>query len=407
MWSRRLPILLLWCVASSAQSVFVPIEGQRAAAAENLFERASTVSAMGCTFTPSAPILTFSLQYEAPYTMDFSVEQANWPPHQLDIFLRLQRNKPDEKTEYMGSRYIPPPQLVTKEAATLTGRFPLSPGDWRVAALAVDEDGKVCRNSWTVQAKDLAPVPLNSQPKLRRITVFVVSDPIYPVFGRLPSSAFEALSGSLSALVRSLPSEAVRVVVCNLALEKEFFRSERFHSANLPQAVKAIGGTETGTVNVANLRNPQLRLAFLADLINRELRESDPSNLVVFLGAAQEPSRVPRQMIATDGAHPLFIYIQYQGPRYAGGSRGSAGAIQAGRQGCGASETGGPCMGGPAAPAFNPRLRLAPGTVRDAISDAVSILKGQTFAVSTPGEFATSLARIVGAAGRGSKAIRP
>src|SRR5277367_3856868 len=84
--ARGLGILLLCSVSSSAQTVFVPIEGARAAAAENVFERASTVPALKCSLRPSTPVLTFGLQYEAGYTMDFSIEQASWPPHELDIY---------------------------------------------------------------------------------------------------------------------------------------------------------------------------------------------------------------------------------------------------------------------------------------------------------------------------------
>jgi hypothetical protein len=163
---------------------------------------------MKCGFKPSAPALTFSLEYEATYAMDFSVEQSNWPPHELDLFLRLQLDQANAKPMYMGSRYLLPRQLEPKETVTLTAQFPLSPGDWRVEALAVDEAGKVCHDSWRVQAKDLAPIPTNHQQKLRRITVFVASDPIYQKLGSLPSSSIEVLAGIVvcaSALGKSRP----------------------------------------------------------------------------------------------------------------------------------------------------------------------------------------------------------
>jgi hypothetical protein len=127
MLARVLPILFLCSFPSPAQNVFVPLEGQRGAAAENLFDRASTVPAMKCAFRPSAPILTFSLQYEATtYTLDFPIEQASWQSHKLDTFLRLQLDRADGRPMYMGSRYIPPPRLETRETPTLTARFPLS-----------------------------------------------------------------------------------------------------------------------------------------------------------------------------------------------------------------------------------------------------------------------------------------
>lgn len=396
-----LGILLLCSVSSSAQTVFVPIEGARAAAAENVFERASTVSALKCSLRPSTPVLTFALQYEAGYTMDFSIEQARWPPHELDIFLRLQLNQPNEKPMYMGSRYIPPPQLEPKKTATLTARFLLSAGDWRIDAIAVDEDGKACQASWRALTKDPSPVPPNPQRRLHRITVVIVSDPIYSKSGLLPSSYSEMLTGSLSALLRSLPSELARVVVCSVDSQKEAFHSDKFQSADSALAAKAIEATTAGTVDVTILRNPHLRLDYIARLINRELRESDPSDLVIFLGAAQQPLRMPRQMIAVGDKHPVFAYIQYSAPRYSSSSNAPRS-----RQLCNAGDTGGSCIVVPV-DVFNPRLRLAPPAIRDAMSDAVSILGGHTFAVGTPTELAKSLARIVDAAGLGSKVARP
>ena len=246
------------------------------------------------------------------------------------------------------------------------------------------------------------PVSANPSPKLHRVTVFVVSDPIYRKLTPLPSSDTEVLMGALSALLRSLPSESACVIVCSLGLEKESFRSNGFRSADFAQAAEAVEATEAGTIGVANLRSPQLRLDFLAGLINRELRADDSSDIVVFLGAAQEPLRVPRQMIAASGAHPRFIYIQYSASRYAGASN----SIRGSRQICNNSDTGGTSWWSRDG-VFDPRLRLAPAAIRDAISDAVSILKGQTFAVSTPASLLRSLSRIVEAAGRDSKVIRP
>jgi hypothetical protein len=211
----------------------------------------------------------------------------------------------------------------------------------------------------------------------------------------------ETLAGSLSALLRSLPAESARVAVFNLDLEKESFRSERFQPAELDQAARAIEATEGGMVDYANLQRPQSAVEFLAGLINRELRETDPSDVVVFVGAAGQRFRVPRQMIAAGASRPLFFYIQYSTPRYAGGS---VPAVPT-RQICNDGATGGSCLAAPIN-AFNPRLRLAPATVRDTISIAVAMLGGQTIAVSTPIEFAKALARIADGAGR-SKVSKP
>jgi hypothetical protein len=170
--ARGLSILLLSGVAASAQISLVPIEDQRAAAAENLFERAAAEPAMKCAFRPSAPILNFSLRYEAGYSMELP---ARGPSHwTIDTLLRLQLEKAEEKPMYLASRYALPPGL--KEQAILTARFPLSPGTWRIDALAIDDEGKACGASWRAEIRDPAPVAANLQQKLRRVSSSSIRD---------------------------------------------------------------------------------------------------------------------------------------------------------------------------------------------------------------------------------------
>jgi hypothetical protein len=146
-------------------------------------------------------------------------------------------------------------------------------------------------------------------------------------------------------------------------------------------------------VNYANLRQPHSAFDFLAALIHRELEETEPSDMVVFLGAAGRPIRVPRQMFAADGPHPLFLHIQYSVPRYAGGATRNLPTRAICNDG---NVTGGTCM----VDRFNPKLRLTPVAVRDAISEAIAILGGHTIPVSTPLEFAQALTQIADAAAR-------
>ena len=289
--TRGLSILLLSGVAAFAQISLVPIEGQRAAAAENLFERAAAEPAMKCAFKPSAPILNFSLWFEAGYSLELP---ARGPNHWIiDTLVRLELENTQEIPMYMASRSVLPPAL--KEQEVIGASFPLSPGSWRIEALAVDDDGRVCHANWRAEIRDSAPVSANPQRKLRRITFLVDSGPIYLASGQFSPLNVETLTGSLSALLRSLPAESARVVVFNLDREKESFRSERFQPAELDQATRAITGAEGGTVDYAKLRRPLSASEFLAGLINRELRETDPSDVLVFMGAAGQRFRVQRQ----------------------------------------------------------------------------------------------------------------
>jgi hypothetical protein len=112
--------------------------------------------------------------------------------------------------------------------------------------------------------------------------------------------------GKADALLRLIPAESARLVIFNLTQQKELF-------------VKTIGATQSGTIDYGSLQ-PQMTAEFVAGLVNRELREPDPADAVVFLGAAgQDRYRIPRGMIVAGASHPLFFYLQLGLPRTSGG----------------------------------------------------------------------------------------
>ena len=233
---------------------------------------------MKCAFKPSAPILNFSLRYEAGYSLELP---APGPNHWIiDTLLRLQIENTQEIPMYMASRSVLPPALSGAGGCHGT-RFPLSPGTWRIGRTRhrrrrQDMSCQLARRD----KRFCAGFRQSSTEKLRRINVLPpIPGPIYPASGQFSPLNVETLTGSLSALLRSLPAESARVVVFNLDREKESFRSERFQPAELDQAARAIKGAEGGTVDYANLWRPQSASEFLAGLIrpwelsgNRSLR---------------------------------------------------------------------------------------------------------------------------------------
>ncbi len=400
--ARGLWVLLLSVAAASAQISqvsMVPLEGPRAGAAEAVFQRAATAPVMKCGFKPIAPALNFNLRYEAGYSLTFPIDPVHGPSHGLSLLLRLQPEAANGKPMYLASRYDLPGGGDAGEEATLRARFGLSAGAWRVEALAIDDAGKACRADWRADVKaDPTPVATKPQQRLRRLTVFVDSQPIRITPGLFPPSDLAMLTGSLAALLRFIPAQSARLVIFNMSQQKESFRSDSFQPAALPEVGKTIEGTQSGTIDYGSLR-PQMTAEFVAGLVNRELREPDPADAVVFLGAAgQERYKIPRGMIVTGASHPLFFYLQLGLPRTSGGPHTLGYTPPAGSTigtpACHGPETGGPCMGGPPPPPPGPSLRLSSAPIGDAISDSVAILGGQTIAVSTPMELAKALGRI-------------
>ncbi len=117
------------------------------------------------------------------------------------------------------------------------------PGAWRVEALAIDDAGKACRADWRAEVKaDPTPVATKPQQRLRRLTVFVDSQPIRITPGLFPPSDLAMLTGSLAALLRFIPAQSARLVIFNMSQQKESFRSDSFQPAALPEVGKTIEG---------------------------------------------------------------------------------------------------------------------------------------------------------------------
>ncbi|MDR3699246.1 MAG: hypothetical protein P4L56_06390, partial [Candidatus Sulfopaludibacter sp.] len=394
---------LLSVVAASAQISMDPIEGPRAVAAETVFQRAATALVMKCGFRPIAPALNFSLQHDAGYSLTFPMDPIYGPSHGLSLLLRLQPEAANGKPLYLASRYDLPGSGDSGAEATLRARFGLSAGRWRVETLAIDDDGKACGADWRAEVKaDPTPVATKPQQRLHRLTIFVDSQPIHITPGLFPPSDLAMLTGSLAALLRFIPAESARLVIFNMSQQKESFRSDSFQPAALPEVGKTIEGTQSGTIDYGSLQ-PQMTAEFVAGLVNRELREPDPADAVVFLGAAgQDRYRIPRGMIVTGASHPLFFYLQLGLPRRSDGPHtlgytpplGSTFPMPGSRRNCGAPESGGPCMGGPPPPPPGPSLRLSSAPIGDTISDSVAVLGGQTIAVSTPVELVKALEKV-------------
>jgi len=114
-------------------------------------------------------------------------------------------------------------------------------------------------------------------------------------------------------------------------------------------------------------------------LIDREMRDRDRADLVVFMGPVVQ-DRVPpgNYAITADGLHPVFGYLQLRPAR----------SVNVGPACPPISlETGGP----PCPPRMAAQIRLPTFVVQDAISEAVGKLGGVTFVVSDPSELAKPL----------------
>ena len=281
------------------------------------------------------PTLDYSFRFQAGYMVRVPMNQFTGKGHALGVVLRM---APESGAPvYFGNRTRLPEVPKTAAQLELGGGFLLGEGRYRVAWRLTDETGRVCRSAWRVEARrshadrkvrmSLAPgtvTPLYARapgdhhdeaPPLR-LTVLLDAAPMSPRRTRLSARDNMMLLGTLSALLDRLPTRSVRLVAFNLDQQRELYRQAGFTPDRLPDVAQTIESLQLGMVDYHVLQNRRGHVALLADLVNRELAEPEPSDVILFLGPlARFGERFPEQLLERPGGGaPRFFYLQYRPP---------------------------------------------------------------------------------------------
>jgi hypothetical protein len=288
-----------------------------------------------CDVRPLRPTLDFSFRFQAGYMVRVPMNQFAGKGHVWGVVVRV--TPEDGAPVYFGHRTRLPEVPKTTAQLELGGGFVLGEGHYRVAWKLSDETGRVCRSEWKVEARRshadrkvrmaLAPgtvMPLyvrtpgdhhDDAPPLR-LTVLLDAAPISPRRTRLSARDNIMLLGTLSALLDRLPTRSVRLVAFNLDQQKELYRQDGFTPDRLPEVAQTIESLQLGMVDYHVLQNRRGHVELLADLVNRELAEPEPSDVILFLGPlARFGERFPEQLLErTGGSAPHFFYLQYRPP---------------------------------------------------------------------------------------------
>src|SRR5262249_25168667 len=117
-----------------------------------------------------------------------------------------------------------------------------------------------------------------------RLTVMLHAAPLSLRRTTLRASDSLLLVGLLSSLLERLPTRSVRLVVFNLDQQRELFRQDDFSPKALEQVAQAINDLQLGVVDYRVLQNRRGPVEVVTDLVNREMRAKEPSDVVLFLG---------------------------------------------------------------------------------------------------------------------------
>ncbi len=330
-----------------------------------------------CQVTPFPPALNFNFRFQAGYVFRVPMAQYFGPKHMWVVLLRITPES-GAAPVYLGGKYRLPDVPHTTMTLQVGGGYFLGEGRYHVAWKLYDDLGRTCRKTWTIDAHlshgdrkvkvsmppgtaaDLAlhgirpaPQPRDDAPPIR-LTVLMHAAPANPMRTRLGARDRILLLGALSSLLERVPLRSVRLVVFNLDQQKEIFRQDSFEPGALDQVAEALDALELNRVDYSVLKDPSGDANLLTNLIHGELTARAPPDVVLFLGPE---ARTPTKLVSPELAQPRespprFLYLQYR--------------------------------------PWNRDVASVP----DIIAGAVGKLKGKTFIIRTPADFAKAIAQV-------------
>jgi hypothetical protein len=379
---RSLAIALLLASACAAQAI---VDSAKFGSIFKNLERQAGEKPLLCEVTPIKPALNFGFRFQAGYVVRVPMSQYSGPGHGWAMVTRITPEGGGQQPVYLASRVRLPPIPKTKIELEVGGGYLLGEGRYDVNWVMLDDTGRVCSNSWRVDAKlgrherqVKVAMPRNTvgEFSLRgpsdrkrgaddaapfRLTVLLHAAPLFPFRTRLRAGDRVMLLGLLSSLLERVPARSVRLVIFNLDQQQTLLRQDAFAPDALDQVAQALNGLELGRVDYHVLQNPLGHVDFLAGLMNLELSAEAPSDVVVFLGPETRYSdKIPQATLEEPhGAAPQFFFLQFK-PYF---------------------------RGGPSLP--------------DSITLATARVKGKTIVIRTPADFAKAIEQIERRGGAG------
>jgi hypothetical protein len=337
------------------------------------FEAQPSDRALRCQVTPMHPGLDFSFRFQTGYSVAVPMQQYFGPAHGWAIVTRVTpENGPPV---YLGARVRLPDVPVTTVVTDTFGGFLVGPGKYKVEWALYDDEGRVCRKQWKIEAKlkfgerhvkpSIPPhivadfggngLPQTPAPPLDappfRLTVLLHAAPISPRRMHLRANDRILLVSTLSALLDRAQATSVRLAVFNFDKQRVIYSNEDFKLKSMGEVNQALNRLELDTVDVQTLQRPLGYIDLLASLIGNETAAAKPSDAVVFLGpAARYIDKLPLSSLDTPPEGMRFYYFQYR--PFAAGAR---------------------------------------PTMPDSIAVALSSLKGRVIQIYSPGQFADAI----------------
>jgi hypothetical protein len=326
------PALLALIIVSTAAGQYVIDQGRAA----KFWAAHADDRPLRCEVIPVPARLSYSFRFQTGYVVRLPFKNYTGPGHHWNIMMRVTPVGGSDPF-YLGSftrlRNVP----KTNAQAEFGGGFQIGEGRYSVDWMLADDQNRICRKSWKVEAKlngrerglklgmaanTVGPLTFRrwSQQSdadahpIDRLTVLLHAAPLYPRSNRFRAQDRLLLVSSLASLLEALPARSVRVVVFNLDQQKELFRQDDLTPDLFDQVAQSTSNLQLQVVDYRVLQNRRGHISLLSDLINQELGAAQPSDKVIFLGPTSRfydkvPDASLEQHLAST---PQFFYFEYK-----------------------------------------------------------------------------------------------
>ena len=366
---------------------------------------------LSCEVAPTKPQFNFGLRLQAGYVYRVPLNQYRGAGHHWIVLTRVVPQEGNQQPVYLSDVVRLPPVPNTDLEAEVGGSYWLGEGRYRVRSLLFDDSYRACRKEWQIDAR-LSPGERKVGPLvapntvaglswrgptpaagansggLPRVTILLDAAAMMPLRTMLSGSDKGLLLDALAALVEELPARSVKLVVFHMAQQKEVFRREGFTVDAMPEVAQALNELQPSLVDYSVLQNPGGAQDLIQSLVNAEIRATEPSDAVIFLGPQMryKDPILPGALDQPRGAAPRFFYLQCAPQRYRRGvQRVVEGPLIPGARG-----RGGP----PLYPDVITAGSAASDVRPDSIEHAVVLLKGKIMTAGSPEEFAKALTQM-------------
>lgn len=391
---------LFWESAIQAQEV---TSLDKLPAAARMLEDGGSHEPLPCSVHAVKPKLNFGFRFQTGYTFETSLDPYLDRQHRWYIVFRVTPENNAGPPVYFLDSMDPPARSRSGLIGQEDGTFQTGEGRYQVKWALIDDQGRVCRQEWTIDAHpafsersgkvamrpgtvgDFSSRSAASAPavtKSRRVTILL--NAAMPVLRRAgqPSNSWGMLLSMLTSIMEQMPEAAFRVVAFDTEQQRELFRKDGFNAADMNDVARVSNAKQHWAVDYRTLQKPAGGWDLLRDLVNKELDAPSPAEAVIFLGVTfgrfeNMPAGMPGPATA-----PRFFYLRYGNPRMPG----PGAMVEGTRIGVGTADV-------PTTYSIAPRAANAADR-QDLIELSVRRLKGKTFLISSPANFSKALAAI-------------